>query len=418
MLVTSFRRYLLLLIAALLLSPLALADTSREVVASGTGASREAAIVAALLAGARQVPSLSGVSDATLRPLFEGWVRADSRQPVDRTGLRHRMPVATDSAAGIIRDYQVQRVTREAAGIWRADLAITLASYEVRASRERPLVSTFLLPFSVHAEDEAEAGGMEAQAAAQQEMVQIEALRAQVRQVLAGRQVEIPRDDPALLRDPRLLLAFDSPASVPWKELATSLGNEYFVAVDVEDYLLEFRPENPRKKEAAYWRARFVFAWRIVSAADAVVMASGRLRLDRADVELHHATSLEVAGREAEKAVPFIQAVAARRLARQLEERLVPVQVLSTEGDVVVLDTGAVRLVRGDPLAVLGTGLVEREEGASLPVYLDGPRVAVLDTLEVDGPRARARVVRGSAATLLPGAPVRRLAEMPVPRMP
>ncbi|MDF2447118.1 MAG: hypothetical protein K0S46_2354 [Moraxellaceae bacterium] len=415
---TRIRRFLFGVMATCLAAAPAFADSARDVLASGNGASRDAAIVAALLAGARQIPSLATTTEPVLRPLFESWVRDEARLPVDRTGYKRRMSPAIDSAAGIIRDYEVLAVTRAAASEWRADLRITLADFEVRAASGRVRVSTFLLPFSLHAEEEAEAGGMDAQAAALREREEIDLLRERVGAALGPGLVEVRRADKAVMADPRLGLAFDSPVAVPWKELAAVLGNDYFVAVDIEDHVLEFRPANPRKKEPAYWKARFVLGWRIIAAPDAVVVASGRLRLDRADAELHAATRVETAGSDPARAVPAILDVAARRLARQLEERLVPVQVLATAGDTVTLDTGAVALLPGDRLAVLGTGLVEREEGAALPVHLDGPRVAVLETLTVAGQRAEARVIRGNAATLLPGAPVRRLADLPVPRMP
>lgn len=407
----------LLTVFALLLVPLARAEASREVMASGQGGSRDAAIADALVAGARQIPSLRNVDESTLRPLFQGWVRSESRLPVDHTGYKRQVAPAIDSTAGIIRDYDVLRVTRVSSGVWRADLRLSLASYEVRADQARQRVATFLLPFSLHAEDEAETGGMEAQAAALRERAEIDRLRERVAAALASDLVEVRAACATLLADPRLGLAFDNPASVPWADLAAMLGNAFFVAVDVEDYVLELQPENLRKKEPAYWKARFVLGWRLISAPVPVVMASGRLRLDRADPQLHEATRARAGVSEAE-AVTRILDVAAQRLARQLEERLVPVQVRATEGDTVILDVGAVRLAPGDTLAVLGAGLVEKEEGAALPLALDGPRVAVLQTLAVDRQQARARVLRGNAATLLPGAPVRRLAELPLPRMP
>lgn len=414
---TCFWRPLLTLIA-ILLAPLAWADASREIISSGQGASRDAAIADALVSGARQIPSLRNVDEATLRPLFEGWVRSESRLPVDHTGYKRQMAPAIDSTAGIIRDYDVLRVTREAAGVWRADLRLSLAAYEVRTEQSRQRIPIFLLPFSLHAEEEAETGGMEAQAAALRERVEIDRLRERVASALGTDLVEVRAGDARLLADPRLGLAFDNPVSVPWAELSATLGNAFFIAVDVEDYVVELQPENLRKKEPAYWKARFVLGWRVIAAPVPVVMASGRLRLDRADPQLHEATRVRAGVTAEGEALTRILDVAAQRLARQVEERLVPVQVRATEGDTVVLDVGAVRLAPGDTLAVLGAGLVEKEEGAAMPVALDGPRVAILQTLTVDRQQARARVLRGNAATLLPGAPVRRLAELPLPRMP
>lgn len=413
---TCFWRPLLMLLAVLL-APLAWAGDSREIMASGQGASRDAAIADALVRGALQIPSLQAVDASTLRPLFESWVRGESRLPVDHTGYKRQVAQAIDSTAGIIRDYDVLRVTREKAGVWRADLRLSLAAYEVRADSARQRVAIFLLPFSLHAEEEAETGGMEAQAAALRERAEIDLLRERLAVALTPDLIDVRAGDARLLADPRLGLAFDNPLSLPWAELAATLGNAFFIAVDVEDYVLELQPENLRKKEPAYWRARFVLGWRVISAPVPVVMASGRLRLDRVDPQLHEATRAH-AGVPGGQAVTRILDVAAQRLARQVEERLVPVQVRSTEGDTIILDVGAVRLAPGDTLAVLGAGLVEKEEGAAMPVALDGPRVAVLQTLTVDRQQARARVLRGNAATLLPGAPVRRLAELPLPRMP
>lgn len=407
----------LLTLIAVLATPLAWADAAREIMASGQGASRDAAIADALVAGARQIPSLRDVDESALRPLFEGWVRRESGLPVDHTGYKRQVAPAIDSTAGIIRDYEVLRVTRAAAGVWHAELSLSLAAYEVRAEQARPRVATFLLPFSLHAEEEAETGGMEAQAAALRERTEIDLLRERVSAALASDLVEVRAGDARLLADPRLGLAFDNPGALPWAELAATLGNAFFVAVDVEDYVLELQPENLRKKEPAYWKARFVLGWRVISAPTPVVMASGRLRLDRADPQLHEATRGR-AGIPRDQALLQILDVAAQRLARQIGERLVPVQVRATEGDTVILDVGAVRLAPGDTLAVLGAGLVEKEEGAAMPVALDGPRVAILQTLTADRQQARARVLRGNAATLLPGAPVRRLAELPLPRMP
>lgn len=411
------RRLLFSLVAAWCMVPALHAGTPRDVTAVGRGASRDEAIVDALLAGARQIPALGTNDLAGLRPVFAAWLREEARLPVDRAGYKRRLPPAIDAAAGLVSDYEVLAVVREGAGRWRAELRIALADPVSRAATGDRPVGIFLLPFSLHAEDEAETGGMEALAAAQRERAGIDRLRELAGAALGGQRIALKAATPEQLADPRLALAFDNPSAVPWRDLAVP-GTDYVVAVDVEDYLLEYHPANQRKKEPAYWRARFVLAWRVVSAPGTVVVASGRLRLDRADPELHVATKADVAGHDAAVAVPRILDVAARRLARQVEERLVPVQVLSTRDGMVALDRGAVTLAPGDVLAVLGAGLVEREEGAELPVALDGPRVAILETVSVEGTRATARVVRGRAATLLPGATVRRLAELPVPRMP
>lgn len=407
---------LLLSCLLLVLALPSLAAPARDVRAQGQGSGRDEAVAAALVAGLRQSPLLADRDPAALQALMLDWVRGEGRLPVDRAGHKPPQAVVADGPAGLVRDYEVLAVDRQGAGQWTATVRVELV--EAAATAGPRQARALVLPFSLQAEDTAETGAMAVQAAVNAEAAEMAVLRSQLEAALGREQAglaTVPLPQP---EDPRLGLAFTSPGSVPWAAVAARAGNDFFVAVDVQDYLLEFHPGNLRKQEPAFWKARFLLSWEVLSAPGAVVQASGLLRLDRSDAELNAVTRIEAAGRDRTAAVQRIGAVVAARLSRVLAERLLPAQVRAVQGDSIELDAGALRLRPGETLAVLGAGVEEQEEGAARPVLRDGARIAVLETVEAGDGRARARLLRGSAATVLPGAPVRRLTDLPVPRLP
>lgn len=382
---------------------------------SGDGDTRADAIGAAIINAVSDKITLDSSARDRFHSLIKTRVAREAGIPLSRSGHFVAQSVAVDEIAGLVADWTVLASRPRSTGGWQAMVRVDVVEQSPSTSRDNRTASVFVLPFSYAVEDEAETGGVDALVAVAEQFRRLDELRGLLERRWNQGLVKARVLGVGVGADPRLRMAQGNPGNVPWAELAQAAAVEYFLLVDVTDFQLEFRPENLRRKEAAWWQSRLRANWRLVTARDRVVRNQGALDIDIDDPALFSATRATGPAESESSAASRILAVYASALASAVQGRIVPAELKSVSPDRLLLDPGANEFFGGERLVIADAGVVEK--GSGLATWIPGNRVAVLDVVSVreDG-QIEARLARGEPATLQPGAVARRIEDMPLSR--
>lgn len=386
---------------------------TREVQTSATGATRDKAIALALATAVTRVQG-QPVPIAQLADMFLQSMR-DERMV--------RMTMATDNrlaatrlstAVAFVQDYQVQESRRDEDGAWSARVKARVVVPEARLARNAAGLDVAVLPFVLMQKEEAETGGMAAQQAQKQAEADIRRFRQEVANRL-DRHARVALHALPAGDDERYATAADVPGEVNWQALRASTGANRFITVQVED----FRAEAVKLKGkgiTARIDGGYTLHYRLIGldpTGRAEILRSGSFIADTRSPWLRPlamTTSTDVVSAEvARQRIAALQARVADVFSRTLLAEMVLPQVTAREGDLVVLQAGAVALRPGDTLAVLGPDIVEADDGTGLTTRLDGLRIAVVQVTDAAPGRIVARVSKGAAFAVQPGSLLRRI---------
>lgn len=387
-------------------------DTVR-VQADADADSRDEAIAAAL---ARAVIKVQGkeVPADVLRGMFLESMREERRVRMAMVADERIRATRISTAAAFVQDYQVTATARdEDSGRWQASVRADVVSPEARLARQRESLRLSLLPFVFMQEDEAEAGGIAAQAAHKKTLADIVAFRQRVAGLLEG-QPRVTLRQPAAGEDGALEAAADTPGKIDWAALAGRTGASTFVTVQVEDFRIE-----PVKLKGNITTARldggFTLHYRLIRHENGrvEVLKNGTFTADTRNPWLRPLAMTEsnaaVTPEVVQRRVAAVQARVAQLFAATLLGDLVLPQVVAREGDQLLLQRGASQLRPGDQVAVLGPSVSRHDDALGLAVREDGLRIAVLEVTDASQERLAARVLKGNAYAVQPGSLLRRI---------
>lgn len=381
--------------------------------ASGTAPTRDEAIAAALSQAVRKVQGTSVPADM-LSALFLKSMRDERRmRPNTMEDMRIRSTVISPAVA-FVQDYQVQESRREDNGKhWLARVSAEVVDPKARlANRQEKLVLS-LLPFQFMQEEEAEVGGMDAQAESKQTMEDL----ARFKTLLTRKFDSQPRVAIGTLpaaNEQAYENAAETPSQVNWSALSDLTHANNFITVQVEQFRLQ-----PVKLKGGITTGRldggFTLHYRMIhnDGGQATILTSGTFTVDTRHPAIQP-IAMTTSDAPADPVALRVRTNAvyekvADLFARTLLADLVPPDVVAREGDNVLLQNGAGTLRKGEQLAVLGPDVTAPDPGTGLLLRQDGMRIAMLEVSSVDDGRIVARVVKGNAFGVQPGCLLRRI---------
>lgn len=401
---------------AFFLLPAQAAAAQKETVtveALGMGGSRDQAIAAALAQAVIQSQGPQVPQDA-LAAMFLDSMREERRMRMQVLVDNRIRATRLSTAVAFVQDYQVIEATRQKKGSeWQARVSAEVVSPQARLARRQEQIKIALLPFHFMQEEEAETADAEGQLAMKQTLDAIAAFRSLVAKNMDPLARVAVKNLPADA-DEKFGGAAENPGQVDWAALSGVSGAESFVTVQVE----EFRMNAIEMKKGILTSrldGRFVLNYRLLRLNDGQpeIIKSGVFKIDTHHPAVQPLTTAtrekQITKQQADVRVNTVYRHVAKLFANTLLAELVPPDVVAREGEAVLLQNGAWPLRVGEQLAVHGPDLVEPDAGTSLPVRQDGMRIAILEVREVGKDRIVARVVKGNAFGVQPGALLRRL---------
>lgn len=404
------------LLAALLLLPALAGAALKETVAVeavGQGDSRDLAIAAALAQAVVQVQG-DAVPRDELAKMFLQSLRDERMMRMNVLIDSRIRATRLSTAVAFVQDYQVVEATRPGkAGGWQARVNAEVVSPELRLAKRQEQLHLAVLPFHFMQEEEAETADHDGIMAMKQTLDDIAAFRRLLAQNLDQQARVVIRSLPSD-SDQKYEGAADNPGQVNWPELAATSDADAFLTVQVE----EFRMNAIEMKKGVLTSrldGRFILNYRLIRSHDGQpeIAKTGVFTIDTHDPALQAmaaATSeKQITRQQADARVQAVYRKVARLFADALLNELVPPDVVAREGEAVLMQAGAAPLRVGERFTVHGPDLFEPDASTGLMLRQDGMRIAILEVREVGDRRVVARVIKGNAFGVQPGALLRRL---------
>lgn len=379
----------------------------------GQGASRDEAIADALGLAVNRVRGSSLPQDM-LRTMFVGAMRDE--RTIRMTVLNDYRVRATrlSAAVGFIQDYQVQEASSDRkTGRWQARLTADVVDPAKRLAAREKTIMISLLPFRFMQEEEGEAGGPQLQQLMEQTLQKIASFRSGVEKIIHDQQrIDAVQPPEALTAD--VAAAVDNPAEAGWNKLSQASGATHFLTVQAEEFRMD-AVEMRRGVKSGRLDGKFVFHYRIVrnDGETPSILKSGTFMADTHHPLLKHLakapTGQAIDDQEINRRMQASLETVERLFANVLLDELSPPDVITREGDNLLLRSGAIPLRIREQLVVLGAPTLEPDAATGLVLHSDGVRIAILEITAIKEGRIEARVMKGNTFGVQPGSIVRRM---------